>query len=191
MSDTKLKTVLVDGLPIDCTDAAAIVINTLQGRVTAAQTALSDANTSHAAVIAAKDKELGTQAAEIVTLKAGALDDAKLDALVTSRADVIAKAKIVDAKVVTAGISLPAIRRAAVLARLGDAGVKDKSDDYVEALFDGFAAQGERKDPLADAARHALGDRKEGAGTLKEQAEAAVAARNKSLSDGWKTSVAA
>ena len=87
------------------------------------------------------------------------MTDAQIDALVTQRADVIGKAKIVDKDVKTEGLSRTAIRRAAVVARLGDAAVKDKSDDYVEALFDGLASQGPVKDAIADAARLALGDK--------------------------------
>lgn len=159
MSDKNLKTVLVDGIPIEATDAATVVIDTLQKRVADAEKKIGDAKTTHAAALAAKDKELGAKDAEIATLTGKQMTDAQIDALVTQRADVIGKAKIVDKDVKTDGLSLAAIRRAAVVARLGDAAVKDKSDDYVEALFDGLASQGPAKDAIAEAARAALGDK--------------------------------
>lgn len=173
MSDKNLKTVLVDGIPIETTDAAATVIDTLQKRVTEAEKKFNDAKAAHDAALGAKDAELGKKDAEIVQLKASQIDDAKLDALVTARTAVIAKAKIVDKDVKVEGIALPAIRRAAVIARLGDDACKDKSDDYVEALFDGLAAAGEPKDPIAEAARASLGDKAKGGGdaqTVKDNA---------------------
>lgn len=162
MSDKNLKTVLVDGIPIETTDAAAVVIDTLQKRVADAEKKIGDAKATNDAALAAKDKELGAKDAEIAKLKATQIDDAKLDELVTARTAVIAKAKIVDKDVKTEGVAIPAMRRAAVAARLGDEAVKDKSDDYVEALFDGLAAAGEAKDPLADAVRASLGDKAAG-----------------------------
>lgn len=159
MSDVKLKTVIVDGIPIEANDQAAAVIEALKGKVEGSLAAIKDGKATHDAALAAKDKELGAKDAEIAALKGKQMTDAQIDALVTQRADVIGKAKIVDKDVKTEGLSLAAIRRAAVVARLGDAAVKDKSDDYVEALFDGLAASGAPKDPIAEAARAALGDR--------------------------------
>ena len=156
MSDVKLKTVIVDGIPIEANDQAAAVIEALKTKVETAGKALTDANAAHEIALAAKDKELGARDAEIATIKGKQLSDAQIDALVAARADVIGKAKIVDKDVKTDGLSLPAIRRAAVVARLGDAAVKDRSDDYVEALFDGLAAH-PAKDAIADTARAALG----------------------------------
>ncbi|RAI34538.1 hypothetical protein CH340_08910 [Rhodoplanes serenus] len=103
------------------------------------------------AAIAARDKELGTRDAEIAKLKADQLDAAKLDKLVSDRADVLARAKAVVADVDTTGKSIPDIRRAVVAKKLGDAAVKDKSDDYVEALFDGLAKVARPSDPVRDA----------------------------------------
>ena len=121
MSDKNLKTVLVDGIPIETTDAAAVVIDTLQKRVSESEKKLGDTVKAHDAVIVAKDKELGAKDAEIAALKGKQMTDAQIDALVTQRADVIGKAKIVDKDVKTEGLSLTSIRRAAVVARLGDA----------------------------------------------------------------------
>lgn len=162
MSDKAIKTVLVDGIPIETTDAAAVVIDTLQKRIADAEKASGEAIAAHVATIAAKDKELGAKDAEIAALKGKQITDAQIDELVTQRADIIGKAKIVDKDVKPDGLSIPAIRRAAVVARLGDAAVKDRSDDYVEALFDGLAASGPAKDAIADAARAALGDKSSG-----------------------------
>lgn len=169
MSDTKLKTVVVDGIPIEANDQAAAVIDSFKTKLADAAKAAADAEQANAVAIAAKDKELGAKDAEIADLKSKIVTDAQLDAIVAKRADVISKAKIVDKDVKVEGLSLPAIRRAAVVARMGDAAAKDRSDDYVEALFDGLAAKGDVKDPLAEAARSALADKTAG-GSSEPQA---------------------
>ena len=160
-----MKTLMIDGHSVALDDAAFIAVSALQRQLgtavadalakdkdlTAAKDAHAKAITAkdeaHAAALKAKDTELATKDAEIETLKAAQIDDAKLDALAAARADVIGKAKAIVADVKTDGLSIPAIRRAVVVAKLGDAAAKDKSDDYVEARFDLLADS----DPL----RHA------------------------------------
>ncbi|MEH6676142.1 DUF2213 domain-containing protein [Phenylobacterium sp.] len=138
-----LKTITVDGLPVETTDAGIAAIEKLRGLLNTADAALTSANTAHAAAIAAKDAELAKKDAVIDDLKAKVLDDAAIDALVTDRADVIGKAKAIDPKVVTDGKSIAEIKRAV----LGDA-AKDKPDAYVDAAFDIKTKDVKPADPL-------------------------------------------
>lgn len=184
MPDT-LRTVMVDGLSIQTTDQGAQAIEKLTRDKADAAKALADANTAHAAVVAAKDKELGTKDGEIAKLKGDVLDAAKLDAMVAERADVLAKAKTIADSVAVAGKSIPDIRRAAVVAKLGDATVKDKSDDYVSALFDTLAGNVKAipaADPVCDAIR---------SGGHVQTADAATSrsAMLNDLSSAWKGDV--
>lgn len=126
-----LKTITVDGLPVETTDAGIAAIDKLRGLLTVADTALQTANTIHAKALADKDAELAKKDGEIEELKKKVVDDAALDKLVADRAEVVAKAKALDAKVVTDGKSIADIKRAV----LGDS-VKDKSEAYVDAAWD-------------------------------------------------------
>jgi len=130
------KTVMVDGLSVETTEQGAQAISKLQTDKTALAAENIKLVNDHAEALKAKDKEIATKDAEIDALKAKQLTDAQLDALVTARADIIGKAKAIVADFKADGLSIPAIRRAVVVAKLGDAAVKDKSDDYVEARFD-------------------------------------------------------
>lgn len=129
--------VAVDGIPYTMSDQVAGLVGRLQGLLTSASTALTDAAAQHATEIAAKDTALGKAAADVIAANAKIVDGAALDALVAARAGVVTKAKaagLTDAQI--AGKTNAEIVRAAVSAKLGDAAVKDKPDAYVEALFD-------------------------------------------------------
>lgn len=164
-----MKTLTIDGHSVELSDAAVIAVAGLQRQLGTAiadalskDTALNDAKASHAEairtkdaahadVLKVKDTEIATKDAEIEKLKANQIDDAKLDALATARADVIGKAKSIVADVKTDGVSVPAIRRAVVAAKLSDAAIADKSDDYVEARFDMYADAATRPDAFRQA----------------------------------------
>ncbi len=143
-----LKTVTVDGIPVEVTDQGATVIATLQQRLADGKTDREKLVSDHASAIAAKDKELGTKDAEITKLKGQVLDAGALDKLIIDRADVLSKAKAIADGADLNGKSIPEIRRAVVAKKLGDAAVKDRSDDYVEALFDGLAKDVKPTDPV-------------------------------------------
>lgn len=143
-----LKNVTVDGISIEVTDQGAQVIAKMQTQISDAAKAIDSANAAHATVVAAKDKELGTKDAEIEKLKNDQLTTDKLDDLVAARADVQARAKVVADGIDTKGKNIQEIRRLAVAKKLGDEKVKDKSDDYVEALFDSLAADNATTDTV-------------------------------------------
>ncbi|KTS09723.1 hypothetical protein SB2_11750 [Methylobacterium radiotolerans] len=194
-----MKTLTIDGHSVELSDAALIAVSGLQkqvGTLTADNLKLtadmSKANETHAEAIRAKDAahadalkakdtEIATKDAEIEKLKATQVDDAKLDALATARADVIGKARAIVADVKTDGVSIPAIRRAVVVAKLGDAAVKGKSDDYVEARFDLFAdAAPKHADPLSRAIANPPTTR------TADNAADPHAKRRQQLQDAWK-----
>lgn len=138
-----LKTITVDGLPVETTDAGIAAIEKLRGLLSTADAALATAKTTHDAALAAKDAELAQKDAEIADLKSKVIDGAALDALVAERASIVAKARALDAKVVVDGKTNAEIKRAV----LGD-GAKDKSDAYVDAAFDLKTADLKPADPL-------------------------------------------
>lgn len=146
MSDIKTRTVLVDGLSVETTDAGAQAISKLQGDLASSHTKLSDAETAHKAAIAAKDGELAKKDAEIDSLKGKVLTDAALDAKVKERADLMTTAKAIADQDYT-GKSADDIRKSAVVAKLGDAAIKDKSAEYIAARFD-ILAEDAKADPV-------------------------------------------
>lgn len=130
-----LKTVTVDGIPVEVTDQGAIVIATLQQRLTDAGHKLTAAETAHTQALAAKDAELAKKDAALDDLKAKQLTDAQIDERVKARGDLIADAKSIhDADY--AGKSDAEIRKAVVVAKLGDAAVAGKTEAYIDARFD-------------------------------------------------------
>ena len=147
MSDIKTRTVMVDGLSVETTDAGAQAIDKLQRDLQTSRTALADANTAHTAAIAAKDGQIAKLEAERDDLKGKVLTDAALDARVQARADLIATAKAIHDADYT-GKTDADIRKAVVVAKLGDAAIAGKSEAYVDARFD-ILAEEAKKDPVA------------------------------------------
>lgn len=151
MSDTNTRTVMVDGLSVVTTDAGAQAIAKLQGQLQDANTARTQLQATHDAAIAAKDTQIATLEAERDDLRAKVLSDADLDKRVNERADLVATAKAIhDADY--AGKSDADIRKAVVVAKLGDAAIAGKSQAYIDARFD-ILAEGAKKDPVASALR--------------------------------------
>lgn len=154
-----LKTVTVDGIPIEVTDQGATVIATLQKRLTDATDASTKALSDHALALAAKDKDIATRDAQIDDLKAKVVDGAALDKLVADRASLIGAAKAIAKDVKTDGLADADIKKAVVAAKLGDVAVKDKSVDYINARFEILAedaAKGTDADPFRDVVRDGL-----------------------------------
>lgn len=131
-----LKTVTVDGIPIEVTDQGATVIATLQQRIADAAKKAAETDTAHAATLAAKDKEIATKDAEIDTLKVKIVDGAALDKLVADRSALCAVAGKIAPTVKLDGLADADIKKAVVTAKLGDAAVAGKSADYINARFD-------------------------------------------------------
>lgn len=134
MADS-LRTVIVDGLSVQTTDQGAQAIEKLTKQLADAGVNVKTLTDAHTAAIAGKDRELAAKDNEIEKLKGQLLSDAQIDARVLARGDLIGKAKsIADADY--SGKSDDEIRKAAVVAKLGDAAVAGKSADYITARFD-------------------------------------------------------
>lgn len=146
------KTITFDGLPLLVTDAAEAAIGKLQTAITDRDATI----TALTADVAARDADLAKRDAEIETLKASAPDQTAIDKLADEKAEVVSRARAIvgDKLGDTAGKSAADIRRAAVVAKLGDAVAAGKSDDYIAARFDGMT---EGKSALADAVTDAAG----------------------------------
>jgi len=179
MSDA-LRTVVVDGLSVSTTDQGAQAIAKLQKDLESSAAKLTDAEKAHTEAIAAKDAELAKAHAERDAAKAKVLDAAALDKLVQARGDLIATAKTIAADVKTDGLSDADIRKAVVVAKLGDDAVKDKADAYIDARFD-FLAEDAAKN--ADPVRAAL-QSQDRAPLTNDNGQSAY---EKRLADAWKT----
>lgn len=139
--DMGLKTVQVDGIPVETTDAGATVIATLQGKIAAADAAL-DAKAND---LAQALKNLETKDGEIAVLKKQA-DDAKitpekLSAMVKDRAAVVDGYR----KVMGENAADPEklddgdMKKAAVKAHMGDA-ADTMSADAIQGAFAALTA---------------------------------------------------
>jgi hypothetical protein len=158
------KTVLVDGLSVETTDAGAQAIAKLLQDRDEGRAAATAAATAHQTSLAVKDADLAKKDAEIDSLKGKVLTDAALDTRVQARADLLTVAKAIHDGDYT-GKSDDDIRKAVVQAKVGDAAIKDKPQAYIDARFD-ILAEDAKKDPVnrllrdgADRRRRCAGDR--------------------------------
>jgi hypothetical protein len=173
------KTILIDGYQFEADAALEVAVSKLQGQ-------LKDEREGRTADKTAHDKALATKDAEIDDLKTKVVDQAKIDALADAKAAIVTDAKqIAGGKLGdTAGKSVAEVRRMACVAVLGDAALKDKSDEYVEARFDTL------KDvkPATDPVRNALsGGAPVNVGDAKAEYEASQEKRKAALRDAYKT----
>jgi hypothetical protein len=136
----------IDGYQFEVDAALETAVTKLQGQ-------LKDERDGRTADKTAHDKALATKDAEIDDLKTKVVDQAKIDALADAKAAVVADAKKIagDKLGETAGKSVGDVRRMACVAVLGDAALKDKSDEYVEARFDTLKDAKPGSDPVRDA----------------------------------------
>lgn len=137
-----LRKVIVDGLTVETTDQGAEAISKLQ-------TQLADANSAHQKELADRDADIAKKEAEIDSLKEKVLSDADLDKRVQERADLIGTAKAIS-DMDYSGKTDAEIRKAAVVAKLGDAAIDSKPDAYIEARFD-ILADESKADPVRSA----------------------------------------
>ncbi len=148
------RTLMVDGLSVDLTDKDAQIvqraIDGLNKQIADLQTAAGE----HTKAIAAKDAELAKRDAKIDELQGKILSDADLDKRVQARADLITVAKAIAKDVKTEGLSDADIRKAVVVAKVGDAAIAGKTAAYIDARFDLLVEDVKKTagtDPLAKA----------------------------------------
>jgi hypothetical protein len=139
---------------------AAPTLEQLAARLAEAECQLSDARKALDAKMGELAALTRTHADEIAARDARLADaESNLDARIEERRAVIAAAQIiVDPPPVTKGKSIAEICRACVASALGEAAVKDRSDDYIAASFDVLAAAArlKRKSPQDQSLAHAV-----------------------------------
>lgn len=190
------RTILIDGLSVELTDKDAQIVERTISNLTKS---LADANAKattdakemadkHAKEIEAKDAEikdkdkaLAKAEAERDDFKAKVLTDAALDKRVAERSALLASAKAIAPKAALDGLGDAAIRKAAVVAALGDAAVADKAEAYIDARFD-ILVEGLKADPI----KAALLSAPPPTGDAAAGATAAQAAMTAALTDAWK-----
>ena len=123
--------VVVDGISYEMSDQGAQLVARLQKQIGDA----AEKEKEKEKEIAKKDAELATKDAKIAELEKAQITGDALDSAVAARADLIDRAKRIAPKVETRGLSDAAIRKAVVVARVGDT-MKDKSEAYIDARFD-------------------------------------------------------
>lgn len=169
MSDA-LKTVVLGDKAAQVAASDAAIIEAFKADTAKA---IADAEAKVTAAKADHDKAIAAKDAEIDSLKAKVLTDAQLDARVQARGDLIAKAKGIAPAVVTDGKTDAEIRRAVFVAKVGDAAIAGKSEDYITARFDIMA----EADPIKGTALKAV---------TSNDKNAIYTARDAALSDAWK-----
>ena len=139
MSNNDLRIAMVDGLPIQTTDAGAQAIAKLIGDIDTLkqqnQTLVDSARTAQET----HDAELAKKDAEIAAADAKVLDQTAVDALVADRVALETQAVAICADLKTAGLSDSEVRAAVVKQVMGDEALNapaDKSDAYKSALID-------------------------------------------------------
>ena len=130
------RTVLIDGLSVITTDAGAQALEKLMKQIADMSAGMTAAEKKYKEEADAKDAELAEKDAKIAASDKAVLTDDEIDVRVEARAELIGQAKSIAKDIATAGMSDAAIRKAAVVAVLGDAALTGKSDAYVDAMFD-------------------------------------------------------
>lgn len=133
---TMAKTLVIDGHTVQLEDAAAILVQGLQTKLTDCEIKLKDAETKVGTLTATVSTKDGEIAALTTKVKDAEVTPAKLDALVKDRAEVVTKAKGIYPELVADGKSIADIRKEAVKHKLGDAATS--LDD--NAILGAFAA---------------------------------------------------
>lgn len=173
MPDIKLTQIVRDGVPVDVNDAAKIIIDALDAKLAAANTQIGTLT----ATVSTKDGELAALRQQVAD---AAMTPAKLDAAVSARAKVIDAAKRIFPAIVTDGKTDAVIRKEAVVHRMADAATMD--ENAIFGAFTALAASAPVTDnKTADAVRGVVPQ-----GDAIKAAEAAHAARRKSMSDAWR-----
>lgn len=144
-----LKKVVVDGLTIDTTEQGAQIINKLQSSLQDSAKALADAEAQHKAAVEAKDEEIGKLKADLKAAQDAAVID--VDALVAARSELVTQVKAIDAKIDPTGLTDTELRKAAVVAKLGDEMVADAGDAEITGMFKAIAKDAKPVDPVRDA----------------------------------------
>lgn len=147
------RTIKVDGIPVEATDASAIVIEKLladRDAAVAAQKSVADASKE---AIAAKDTEIGELKAKLKQAQDSTPSGAALDKLVADRAALVETAGKLVKDFKATGLTDSEIKKQVVAKVLGDEHVKDASESEIAGAFKVLAAKGSS---LGDGMRDSL-----------------------------------
>lgn len=177
-----LRKIMVDGLQVETTDAGAAAIEKLQKALGDAMSEKEKADNDYAEKMAEKDAEIAKKDAAVAKLEGDKLTADALDAMVAARSDLIGKAKLVAKDADFAGLTDAAIRKAAVVAAIGDAAIEGKSEAYIDARFDMLVEDAEKADPVQKM--------KDAPVTKVASLDAVYHDRNTALEGAWKKGAA-
>lgn len=197
------KSLVIDGITVTLNDTAAQVVQKLMdtsaAAIKAAQTAADewkkkaeeeekkakDAAAVGTTTIANKDKEI----AELTTkLKDAEVTPERLEAMAADRATLLGKAKAILGDKLDVKATSADIRKAAVLAHVGDA-AKDFTADQMTAAFATIKVDSVTIAPGISSMRDAFMQPSVTDSTTQKRIDDAIAARDKSLVDAWKAPV--
>lgn len=147
------KTIMVDGLSVETTDAGAQAINKLQGQIADYARALETVKGENASVVAVKDASIGELTAKVQQLQDSSIKPEQLDAMVADRASLIATARAIVPEVKTEGVCDADIRKAVVSAKLGAEFVADASPDAIKGAYRVLAKDAKPADTFRDTMR--------------------------------------
>lgn len=177
MSDQTKTVVLGDKAAQGLTADAAAVIEAYKADMTKQ---LADAVAAKKKSDEEKDEEIGKLKAEVKKAKDAAVID--VDALVAARTELVGQVKTMDASIDPKGKTDAELRKAAVLAKLGDSMVKDASDAEITGMFKALAKDAATTNPVATALRHGVVN----VGDAQSLADKALATANADL-NAWRT----
>lgn len=176
--DMGTRTIMVDGLSVETTDAGAQAIEKLTKDRDAANQLLADSKKTQAEELKKKDDEIAKKDAAIDDLKSKVLDTAAVSKLVADRVALEATALKIAKDVKPTGLTDSELKLAVVKAKLGDALTADKAGNaaYIDARFDILAEDaGKVPDTFRDA--------RLGLPTQPQNMSDAEAARQKAFAD--------
>jgi uncharacterized protein len=147
-----MKTVVLGDSAVQVAIADAAAVEAFR---TAMVKKVADAEKAKADMESEKDEEIGQLKAKNKTLEDAAMSPEKLSKLIADRVALETTAKLLDAEIVCDGVSDDDLRKAVVVAKLGDAAVADASPAEITGMFKALSAAAPKHD---DSARHAIGD---------------------------------
>jgi hypothetical protein len=176
MSDQTKTVVLGDKAAQGLTADAAAVIEAYKADMTKQ---LADAIAAKKKSDEEKDEEIGKLKAEVKKAKDASVID--VDALVAARTELVGQVKAMDASIDPKGKTDAELRKAAVLAKLGDGIVKDASDAEITGMFKALAKDAATTNPVATALRNGVVN----VGDAQSLADKALAKANTDL-NAWR-----
>lgn len=181
MTDIKLRTVVVGDEAVSTTDEGARAIDKLKAQITSKDAQIKADADAHSAAVAAKDAEIDSLKQKLKDAEAKVPAADAISKLVADRVALEAKARTIAADVKPEGLSDADLKKAVVAAKVGDEGVKDKAQAYIDARFDILAEDAEKDagtgDPVAAVIKSGITP------AIKDAASAAQDALDKSVED--------